>query len=381
MFVGYRAGAACSAYPTVVVEAPVIVERTSVGLDVHARSVVAAALDGVTGEVFKQRLVPATEVVVDWLRSLPGPVAVAYEAGPTGFGLSRAITSAGIRCAVVAPSKLTRPAGDRVKTDAKDALLLAQLLRVGQITAVRVPTVTEEAARDLVRAREDARGDLMRARHRVSKLLLRHGHVYYGGKAWTAKHEQWLGSIRFDQVGTRVAYDADREAVGFAMARRARLDAAITAMAADSEFTDLTRRLCCLRGISTLTGFALAVELGDWHRFTGASIGAYLGLVPSEHSSGESRRQGAITKTGNTHARRLLVEAAWHHKPQYKVGKTLQARWDQATPAARVRGHAGNQRLHHQWVRYSSRRKKHTVANTAIARELAGWCWSLATLE
>jgi transposase len=347
----------------------VISERTSVGLDVHARSVVAAGLDARTGEVFRQRLVPASEVVVEWLRSLPGPVAVTYEAGPTGFGLSRAIAAAGFRCEVAAPSKLTRPAGDRVKTDAKDALLLAQLLQVGQIVPVRIPSITEEAARDLVRAREDVRGDLMRARHRVSKLLLRHGHVYYGGTAWTGKHTVWLNSIRFDQPGTQGAYDADR------------LDSAIAAMAADSEFTPVTRRPCCLRGISTLTGFALAVELGDWDRFTGASIGAYLGLVPSEHSSGDSRRQGAITKTGNTHARRLLVEAAWHHKAQYKVGAVLQARWDQATPAARARGHLGNQRLHHQWVKYIARRKKHTVANTAIARELAGWCWSLATLE
>ena len=358
-----------------------IVERTSVGLDVHARSVVAAALDGVTGEVFKQRLVPTNEVVIEWLHGLPGPVAVTYEAGPTGFGLYRALTAAGIRCVVAAPSKLTRPAGDRVKTDAKDALLLAQLLQVGQIVAVRVPSVAEEAARDLVRAREDVRGDLMRARHRVSKLLLRHGHVYDGGAAWTGKHTTWLNSIRFDQPGTRVAYDADREAVDFAVARRARLDTAIAAMAADSEFTAVTRRLCCLRGISTLTGFALAVEVGDWERFTGASIGAYLGLVPSEHSSGDSRSQGPITKTGNTHARRLLVEAAWHHKPRYSVGPVLQARWDQASPAARARGHAGNQRLHHQWVKYTARRKKHTIANTAIARELAGWCWSLATLD
>ncbi len=358
-----------------------VVERTSVGLDVHARSVVAAGLDGVTGEVFKQRLVPSDEVVIDWLRGLPGPVAVTYEAGPTGFGLHRAISAAGIRCEVAAPSKLTRPAGDRVKTDAKDALLLAQLLQVGQIVPVRVPSLTEEAARDLVRAREDVRGDLMRARHRVSKLLLRHGHVYYGGNAWTAKHTTWLNSVRFAQPGTRTAYDADREAVDFALARRARLDAAIAELASDSEFTDVTRRLCCLRGISTLTGFALAVEVGDWDRFTASSIGAYLGLVPSEHSSGDSRRQGGITKTGNTHARRLLVEAAWHHKPRYAVGPVLQARWDQAPQAARARGHAGNQRLHQQWVKYTVRRKKHTIANTAIARELAGWCWSLATLD
>jgi transposase len=358
----------------------VISERTSVGLDVHARSVVATGLDSVTGEVFKTTLVPAHEAVIGWLRGLPGPVATTYEAGPTGFGLCRALTTAGIRCEVVAPSKVTRPSGDRVKTDAKDALLLARLLQVGQITGIRVPTVSEEAARDLVRAREDVRGDLMRARHRVSKLLLRHGHVYYGGKAWTQGHAAWLHQVRFDQPGTSAAYEADLEAVEFALARRDRLDAAITAMAADSEFTPVVRKLCCLRGISALTGFALAVEIGEWERFTGSGIGAYLGLVPSEHSSGQSRRQGGITKAGNSHVRRLLVEAAWHHKPAYVVGKVLQARWDQAPGAARARGHLGNQRLHRRWKTYTARNKKHTVATTAIARELAGWCWSLATL-
>lgn len=357
-----------------------ISERTSVGLDVHARSVVATGLDSTTGEVFKTTLVPAHDEVIGWLRQLPGPVATTYEAGPTGFGLYRALTAAGIRCEVAAPSKLTRPAGDRVKTDAKDALLLAQLLQVGQIIGVRVPTVTEEAARDLVRAREDVRGDLMRARHRVSKLLLRHGHVYYGGNAWTGKHQAWLRRIRFAEPGTRAAYEADLEAVEFALARRDRLDSAITTMAADSEFTAITRKLCCLRGISTLTGFALAVEIGEWDRFTGSSIGAYLGLVPSEHSSGQSRRQGGITKAGNSHVRRLLVEASWHHKPRYTVGKVLQARWDQAPAAARARAHLGNQRLNRRWSTYTARKKKHTVATTAIARELAGWCWSLATL-
>jgi transposase len=358
----------------------VIVERTSVGLDVHARSVVATGLDAVTGEVFKTTLVPAHEAVIEWLRRLPGPVAVTYEAGPTGFGLYRALTEAGIRCEVAAPSRLRRASSDRIKTDAKDALLLAQLLQVGQITSVRVPTVSEEAARDLIRAREDVRGDLMSARHRVSKLLLRHGHVYYGGRAWTGAHEAWLHRIRFDQPGTRAAYEADLEAVEFAVARRDRLDAAIAVMAADSEFTPTVRKLWCLRGVSTLTAFALAVEIGNWERFTGASIGAYLGLVPSEHSSGQSRRQGAITKAGNSHVRRLLIEAAWHHKPRYVIGKVLQARWDQAPQAARTRAHAGNQRLHQRWVSYSARKKKHTIATTAIARELAGWCWSLATL-
>ncbi len=356
-------------------------ERTSVGLDVHARSVVATAIDTTTGELFKDRLIPSNEIVLDWLGRLPGPVAVTYEAGPTGFGLARALAAAQIRCEVAAPSKLARPAGDRVKTDARDALQLARLLRNDDITSVRVPTIIEEAARDLVRAREDVRGDLMRARHRASKLLLRHGHVYYGGQTWSAKHHAWLRRIRFEELGTRSAYEADLEAIEFAVARRDRLDALIAQLAADSEFTHVTRRLCCLRGISTLTGFALAVELGDWSRFNGSSIGAYLGLVPSENSSGQSRRQGGITKTGNSHARRLLIEAAWHHKPRYVVGAVLRARWEQAPEVARVRAHVANTRLNQRWAGYTRRHKKHTVANTAIARELAGWCWSLAMLE
>ena len=164
-------------------------------------------------------------------------------------------------------------------------------------------------------------------------------------------------------------------------ARRDRLDESIAAMAENSEFTPVVRRLGCLRGISTLTGFALAVEVGDWHRFTGGSIGSFVGLVPSEHSSGSSRSQGPITKTGNTHVRRLLVEAAWHHRARYVVGKTMRDRWDLAPAAARARGDEGNRRLHDRWVTFIERRKRHTVANVAIARELAGWCWSLAVMD
>jgi transposase len=155
-------------------------ERTSVGLDVHARSIMAGVLDSVSGQVWSRRLPPASEAVLSWVRSLPGPVAVAYEAGPTGFGLARALQAAGMRCVVVAPSKLERPAGDRVKTDRRDAERLARLLHIGELPAVRVPTQAEEAARDLVRAREDARADLMRARHRLSKLLVRQGLVFEG---------------------------------------------------------------------------------------------------------------------------------------------------------------------------------------------------------
>ena len=356
-------------------------ERTSVGLDVHARSVAAAAIDGVTGELFQSRLTPSHDHIRSWLGDLPGPVAVAYEAGPTGFGLSRALSAAGIRCEVVAPSKLQRPSGDRVKTDAKDAVHLARLLRLDEFTPVAVPTVDQENARDLVRAREDARGDLMRARHRLSKLLLRQGIVYSGGKAWTGTHDEWLRRQHFAASALQLTFESDYDAVLTVKARRDRLDTAIAVMAADSEFAALVQRLGCLRGIGTLTGFALAVEIGDWHRFTGNTIGSFVGLVPSEYSSGASRVQGSITKTGNTHVRRLLVEAAWHHRARYVVGKTMRDRWELASPAARARGDAGNRRLHARWDTFRARRKRSVVANVAVARELAGWCWSLAVLE
>ena len=364
-------------------------QRTTIGLDVHARSVRAAALDTSTGELIEAKLPPGSDAVALWVAGIAeqhGPVAAAYEAGPTGFGLARKLTMAGVPVTVVAPSKIIRPTGDRVKTDARDAILLARLLRMDELVAVRVPTMAEEAARDLVRARNDARLELMAARHRLSKLLLRHGIVYDGTVAWTGPHDTWLRTVRRDGVdgagaGTLAAFDAAYDAVTSILARRDRLDKGILAMAADSEFTAVTTALGCLRGISTLTGFALAVEIGDWDRFTGRTIASYLGLVPSEHSSGGSRSLGGITKTGNSHARRLLIEAAWHHKSAYRPGKVMQTRWAAAPAEAAVRGDAGNRRLHHRWNVLTAHKKKHTVANTAIARELAGWCWSLAVMD
>jgi transposase len=356
-------------------------ERTSVGLDVHARSVVASAIDGVTGEVVTRRLTVSFADITAWLGLLSGPVSVVYEAGPTGFGLYRHLSAVGFECVVAAPSKLQRPAGDRVKTDARDALHLAKLLRLGQITAVTVPSVGQEAARDLVRAREDARGDLMRARHRLSKFLLRHAIVYCGGNAWTQLHDNWLRQQRFDDAATQATFDSYFEMVKLIGSRRDLLDKQIGVMAGDSQFTDVVARLCCLRGIDTLTGFALAVEIGDWSRFTGRSIGAFVGLVPSEYSSGASRTLGSITKTGNGHVRRLLVEAAWHHRTRYTISARLLKRWDGATPAARARADEANRRLAHRWAGFIERKKRSTVANVAVARELAGFAWSLAMLD
>jgi transposase len=252
------------------------VQRTSIGLDVHARSVVACGLDGDTGEVFQRRLCPDHREVLEWIGGLPAPVAVTYEAGPTGFGLARFLLAAGIMCLVAAPSKLQRPAGDRVKTDARDAAHLARLLHLGQITEVTVPSVAQEAARDLVQAREDCRGDLMGARHRLSKLLLRQGIVYYGGQAWTGKHELWLRAQRFDNPALTLAYEV-----------------ALDAMVA------------CPRGVLTR------------HQ---AQVG------------GATRSQGGVTKTGNGHARRLFVEAAGHHRAPYRPSRDLRRRWGHRHP-------------------------------------------------
>ena len=241
-------------------EALVFNERTAIGLDVHARSVRAAALDTSTGELIEVKLPAARADVMEWviqLASRHGPVHVAYEAGPTGFGLARKLGSAGVPVTDAAPSKLIRPAGDRVKTDARDALLLARVLRMDELVSVRVPTVSEEAARDLVRARDDARVELMAARHRVSKLLLRRGIVYEAGKdAWTRAHDAWLRQSRRHGLedagaGTLAAFDAAYDAVITILARRDRLDRDILAMAADSEFTAVTQRLSW-RGTTSL---------------------------------------------------------------------------------------------------------------------------------
>lgn len=348
------------------------------GLDVHARSTSASALDLTTGELINARLVPDTAAALRFITDLHAEVAVAYEAGPTGFGLARALDRAQVRCVVAAPSKIARAPGERVKTDKRDATLLARRLAAGELTAVRVPSPAEEAARDLTRA-HDARTDLMSARHRTSKLLLRHGIVYSGGRAWTLEHHAWLARIRLDQPAAQDALEDAYHQVLLLQARKKDLAAKITRLATDGEFTDVVHALGCLRGIATVTAMSLAVEIGDWDRFTGASIGAYLGLTPTEHSSGSSRHLGPITKAGNPHVRLLLTEAAWHHRPGYRVGTTLQARFDAATPAQAARGHQGNLRLHRRWEHFTAQHKRTTIANTAIARELAGWCWSLAT--
>jgi transposase len=352
---------------------------TFAGLDVHARSTHAAAIEVMTGELRRARFGAGGEPVIAWLRSLPQPVRACYEAGPTGFALYRAAEAAGLSVEVVAPSKTPRAPGDRVKTDRKDAELLARLLLAGQLKFVTVPTPSFEAARHLCRAREQVRADLMRCRHRVSKLLLLHGRVYPETSTWTQRHRQWLARQRFDEPATGLAYLDTLAAVDGLVARKAALDERLSRLALEGEWWPTVARLRCFRGIDTLTALVLALEIGDFARFPRpAKLVSWLGLVPSLDQSGESRRQGAITKTGSSYARRLLVEAAWHYLRQPNIGATLRNR-QQGQPAHVLQiAWRAQHRLYRLQQRLRARGKPGNIATVAVARELACFLWAAA---
>jgi transposase len=358
--------------------------RSWAGLDVHRAGVVAATMDRESGELRVCRLPGETSKVVEFCAGLPGPTRVAYEAGPTGFALSRALGAAGVACVIAAPGKIERPSSDRVKTDRRDAERLLRLLMIGGLHAVRVPSTQEEALRDLVRAREDVRGDLMRARHRMSKLLLRHDVRFDGtAGAWTTHHRAWLEHVDLGDRGAQVTLLDYLGAIDALISRRETLEATIGELVPGSPWAHSVARLRCLRGIDTLTAVGLCAEIGDWQRFArAAQLMSYLGLVPSEHSSGPTRRQGAITKTGSGHARRLLVEAAWHYRRAPRRGHVLKRR--QAGQPAHVLAisWSAQQRLHRSWQRLDAERgKRRTIVAVAVARELAGFCWAIANAD
>lgn len=351
------------------------------GLDVHARTVAAAAVMLGSGEVFRAQLGPAPEEAIGWLRSLPGEVRAVYEAGPTGFGLARQARAAGLELMVCSPGSIPRQPGDRVKTDRRDALKLARLHAAGQLRAVLVPEPPLEALRDLVRAREDLRGDLMATRHRVSKMLLRRGLVWSGpGETWSRRHLEWLSRARFDEPLAEVVFGEYLACHEVLLARRDRLDRLIAEQAEQDRWAALVGRLRCLRGIDTLSALGLVTEIGDFARFkTAEEFMAFVGLVPSEHSSGERRRQGSITKVGNSHVRRLLVESAWHARRRPTVGYELARRQRGQNPAVLERGWRCQQRLYQRWQRMAGRGKPQQKIVVACARELAGFVWAIAT--
>ncbi len=356
---------------------------TWVGMDVHARSTHAAAVNVLTGELTRVRFGAGVEDPVAWLGQLPGPVQACYEAGPTGFGLYRAALAAGVRMDVIAPGKTPRGPSDRVKTDRKDAELLARLLIAGQLTAVTVPPAGVEAARELTRLHDACRRDLMTARHRVSKMLLRHGRVYPKPTTWKRDHRNWLGAQRFEEPTSELVYLDLLMRVDTLTARKLQLAEQVVELASDEHWWPIVARLRAFRAIDTLSALSLHLELGgDWTRFERPHrLGAWLGLTPALTQSGESSRSGSITKTGSSLARRLLIEAAWHYGPPPRIGPVLQARQAGQPEQILAISNKAQRRLHHVYRHMKARGKPHGVITVAVARELSCFLWAAATAD
>ena len=360
-----------------------MIYRTSIGLDVHARSISAAAFVPETGEVEERSFGYDAEAVARWAAGLPQPARAVYESGPTGFDLKRSLDGLGLPTCVGAVSKMLKPSGDRVKTDRRDAVFLSRMLAVGNVVECFCPTPEQEAARDLARARADAREDLMRARNLLSKMLLRKGIVYQGKSAWTKAHRDWLRAVELPLAAERLVLSEYLQQVVACEQRRDRLDAAIAGLAATDGWAPVVARLSAVRGIATVTAFSIAAEIGDFSRFpTAPAFMSYLGLVPSEDSSGGKVERGKITRTGNMHVRTLLVEAAWHHARKWSplLPTEVAARSGIGPEAARIAAEA-NRRLHAKSERLRSRKVARSKANVAVARELAGFVWALANCE
>jgi transposase len=354
-----------------------------VGLDVHATQTTVAVLDQGTGEISRARLRGAPErVVPGFMAGFEGRVIGVYEAGPTGMGLARLALERGIDMRVCAPGLIPRKPTDRIKTDARDAERLVRQLAAGGLSFVRVPTEDEEALRDLVRAREDVRQDLSRARHRLSKMLLRRGLRYEAGKTWSDRHIDWVVRLKFDDLASRIVVGEYVNAVQQLNQRRKELEQTIEQLLPAAPFAETAYRLRCFRGLATLSAFGLCCEIGDFARFGKPSrLSAFVGLVPAEYTTDSKRRLGSITKAGSSHARRLLVEAAWHYRRLPATGTTLARRQQGVDPRVIAIAWRAQVRLHKRYTQMKARNKPAGVINIANARELACFCWEAATLD
>ena len=356
---------------------------TYVGLDVHKEGIVVAeAEDGLRGEVREYGRIANTPAALDRLaRKLSregAKLRFCYEAGPCGYGIQRHLSARGHECVVVAPSLIPKRAGDRVKTDRRDAASLARLHRAGELTAVWVPDAGHEAMRDLVRARLDAVHALRRARQQLSGFLLRQG-CHYGRPAWTKLHRRWLAGLKFEQAVHHIVLEDYIAAVEAAQARRDRLTAQIEAMLADWTLAPVVAALQTMRGMALVNAATLIAELGDLSRFANPrQLMAYLGLVPSEHSSGASVRRGGLTKAGNSAARRLLIEAAWCYRFPARVSRELLLRQEEQPKPIREIAWKAQLRLCARYRKLARTGKPANVVTAAIARELAGFIWAIA---
>lgn len=356
-------------------------ERTRfVGLDAHAATISVAVGDGGAVED-RGTIVNEPRAVSQLVARLHEPgvrVVAAYEAGPTGYTLHRQLTALGVECMVVAPSLIPRRPGDRIKTDRRDAVKLARLLRSGDLTPVWVPDEAHEALRNLVRARSDAKADELRARHRLGKFLLRQGmRAPVGVRPRSAKHETWLNHITFAQAPDQVVFDDYRVTVRAATERVRRLEAALMQQAASSPRVRTIAALQTLHGVGFLSAVTIVAEVGDLRRFRSArQLMAYAGLVPSEHSSGASRHRGHITKTGNAHLRHVLGEAAHHARHAPSARTAARRRRDGLPPELAELAWRAHTRLHARY-RHLNGRIGRPRALTAVARELAGFVWAV----
>ena len=361
---------------------------TFVGLDVHARSIKAVALDVMTGETKSATFAYDAAAVAEWVKSLDPAAKCVYESGVTGFDLQKKLAALGVDCVIGAVSKMIKPSADRKrKNDRNDAGFLAGMLSVGNVVEVWVPDDGCEAARDLVRALDDAGDDLRRCKQRLSKFLLRHGLVFSetapSGRRkgnWTAAHWAWIRSISFPEKADDdvLAYYVD--AVRQAAEEKKRLEGLVEAEASKPRWKKRVDSLRCLKGVDTMTAADLVFEAGEFSRFKSArSFAAWLGLTPSEHSSGESVRQGSITKAGNKHLRRVLVESAWHYLNATAHSKNL-VKGQIPDPAARRHAAKGVRRLVKRREGMLERGVHKNKANVATARELACWCWAIGCM-
>jgi transposase len=350
-----------------------------VGLDVHADSIAIAVADPGRGEPATVGTIPNDTVgLLKRLRRL-GQVKCCYEAGPTGFGLHRDLKRAGVDCMVVAPSLVPTRAGDRVKTDRRDAVKLARFLRSGDLTEVCVPDEATEAMRDLERAREDAKRAELAARHQLGKFLLRHGRRSPVKTAWTKKHLEWIKAQRFEHPAQQLVLDDYLKTVEDLGERIVRLTASIVELVETWSRRPLVKALQALRGVNVISAVVLAAELGDIARFdTAPRLMGYLGLVPSERSSGEGRQQGRITRTGNGHARRILVEAAWAYRFRARNSDAIQARSRGVSDQVQRIAWRAQVRLCSRYAKLTARGKNKNRTVIAIARELAGFIWAIA---
>ena len=354
-----------------------------VGMDQHKLSIAAGVARGDEAEVRYHGEIENTVAAVRKLVKRLSPngevLNVCYEAGPCGYGLYRELTALGHNCTVVAPSLIPRKAGERVKTDRRDALMLARLHRAGELTALWVPDEEQESIRDLTRAREDMKAAELKARQRLGHFLLRHGRVYSGKSRWTKAHFRWLEQVKFDIPVQQIVFQEYIDTVREAQRRVAALELQMRSALKDWSLGPVAESLMALRGVSLIVAMTTLAELGDITRFDSPQeLMGYLGLVPSEHSSGPTRRQGRITRTGNGHVRRVLVEAAWSYRFMARKTRCIEKRAEKTSPAIQAIAWHAQTRLCGRYQSLMQAGKEKNLVITAIARELAGFIWAIA---